>query len=294
MTLPSVSRAVVVSALLVSVGVASCSRSSGPRRTVTAARAPIAGAFGSAGASLSFRLDLPDTDTPPYPAIVIGHGSGEVRKEACRSLAGAWIRRGFGVLCYDKRGVGESGGVYRSVGLLNSHELIPELARDMAAAVEYLRDRGDVDPQRIGLMGGSQAGWVIPQAARLSKAAFTIVLVGPAVTVGEEIYFSKFAEETTTPLSKLADLLTKYDGPRGFDPQDDLEANRMPGLWLLAGADRSIPTPESVAVLDALIIRGKPYVRKVYPGADHGLHGINIWPDVDDFLARRVGFGALR
>ena len=115
-----------------------------------------------------------------------------------------------------------------------------------------------------------------------------ILLVGPTVSVGEEIYFSKFAEETTTPLARLQGLLKKYTGPRGFDPRPELEALDIPGLWLLGGVDRSIPTPETVAILDELIASGKPYTRIIYPKADHSLRGAAIWPDIDRWLEANV------
>ena len=68
----------------------------------------------------------------------------------------------------------------------------------------------------------------------------------------------------------------------------DLEALDIPGLWLLAGSDRSIPTPETVAILDDLIAAGKPYERVVYPKADHSLRGTAIWPDIDRWLDANV------
>jgi pimeloyl-ACP methyl ester carboxylesterase len=276
--------AVVVSAVVA----ASCSRSGGSRRSPgqPVDRSPVTGLLENGDVRLSYRFEPPPDAPAPFPAVVIGHGSGEVRKNACWSLASNLLRRGFGVFCYDKRGVGESTGTYTSVGPINSHEVVPDLASDMAAGVRFLRARQDVDANRIGLAGGSQAGWIIPLAAKLSRANFMIILVGPTVTVGEEIYYSRFAEETTTPLQTLVGILPNYKGPRGFDPRPDLEEIATPGLWLLGGADRSIPTPETVAILDALIASGKPYTRKVYPGAGHGLQGVNIWPDVDDWLRR--------
>ena len=106
-----------------------------------------------------------------------------------------------------------------------------------------------------------------------------ILLVGPTVSVGEEIYYSKFAEETTTPFNELSAILAKYTGPRGYDPRPVLETLNVPGLWLLGEADRSIPTIETVAILDDLKARGRPFTRIVYPGAGHNLSG--------EFLAGR-------
>ncbi|MEZ5319428.1 MAG: alpha/beta fold hydrolase [Vicinamibacterales bacterium] len=265
-----------------------CSRTHGPR-LARPDGGPITGYLTSQGVRLSYRYDVPSRGVAPFPAVVIGHGSGETRKEACRSMGDRLLDRGYAVLCYDKRGVGDSTGVYASVGPVDSHERIPDLAWDMVAGVKFLRSRREVDRNRVGLVGGSQAGWVIPHAARLAEADFMIILVGPTVTVGEEIYYSGFAEGTTTPLARLRDVLDGYTGPRGFDPRPDLEALDVPGLWLLAGADRSIPTDASVRILDELIAQGKPYHRKIYPGAGHGLQGVNVWPDVDQFLSMLGG-----
>ncbi len=47
-------------------------------------------------------------------------------------------------------------------------------AAEVAAAMDYLTARADVDPERIGLYGGSQAGWVVPKVAARREVAFVI------------------------------------------------------------------------------------------------------------------------
>jgi dienelactone hydrolase len=166
----------------------------------------------------------------------------------------------------------------------NSERMFADLASDMAAGVAHLRSLSDMDAKRIGLMGPSQAGWIIPVAARLARPQFMVIVVGPTVTVGEEIYFSRFAEGTTTPLAELSDVLKTFKGPHGFDPRPVLEEVTTPGLWLLGGADRSIPTPDTIAILDALIAKGRPFSRVVFPDADHSMRGANMWPEIDRWL----------
>src|SRR5262245_53879280 len=181
---------------------------------------------------LSYQLDTP-AGKPPFPAVVIGHGSGETRKEMCRGLANGMLQRGYATLCYDKRGVGDSTGVYVNIGITGSEDRFALLASDMEAGVRFLRERSDIDARRVGLLGPSQAGWIIPIAAGRIRAAFMILLVGPTVSVGEEIYYSKFAEGTSTPTAELSAILATYTGPRGFDPRPVLETLDVPGLWLL-------------------------------------------------------------
>ena len=72
---------------------------------------------------------------------------------------------GYVVLTYDKRGVGASKGVYQE---FPSDRNVENLAGDAIGAVRVLAARKDVDPSRVGLVGASQAGWIIPRAAARS------------------------------------------------------------------------------------------------------------------------------
>ena len=139
------------------------------------------GTFPSGDICLGYTLDLP-SGSGPFPAIVFGHGSGRATRDEARGLASRLVAAGFAVLRYDKRGVGESTGVYEGVGVGNATRVLGLLADDMAAGVAFLRTRPEIDPRRIGLMGVSQAGWIIPLAAqRAPNVAFMVLVVGPTV-----------------------------------------------------------------------------------------------------------------
>jgi pimeloyl-ACP methyl ester carboxylesterase len=86
------------------------------------------------------------------------------------------LRHGVALLAYDKRGVGGSGGDWRTAG-------VPELAGDVEQAVQWLKRRTEIDPGQIGLLGLSEGGWVAPLAAtRSADVAFVVTLSGPAIT----------------------------------------------------------------------------------------------------------------
>jgi pimeloyl-ACP methyl ester carboxylesterase len=252
---------------------------------------PAGRTFPSGDIRIGYTLDLP-SGSGPFPAIVFGHGSGRSTRDEARGLGGRMVSAGFAVLRYDKRGVGESGGVYEGVGPINGERVLSLLADDMAAGVAFLGTRPEIDSRRIGLMGVSQAGWVIPLAARRApSAAFMVLVVGPTVSVGLEIFYSDLAERTAVPLEQVYPQLTEFRGPAGFDPRPTLEAISTPGLWLLGEQDRSIPTPHTVAVLAELRAAGRPYRWIVYPGAGHGMTDaatgapVDYLSDVIEFLA---------
>jgi pimeloyl-ACP methyl ester carboxylesterase len=218
---------------------------------------------------LSYALDLPPGQGP-FPAIVFGHGSGQTTKDEAMAVKSRMTQAGFAVLRYDKRGVGDSTGTYEGVGIANGERMLGLLADDMAAGVAFLRTRPEIDGSRIGLMGISQAGWIMPlAAARAPDVRFMILVVGPTVSVGIENYYSDLAEGTTTSFDELSARLLEYQGPPGFDPRPTLERLDVPGLWLLGAQDRSIPTRETVAILEELSRAGRPYRWVVYPDYGH-------------------------
>ena len=152
------------------------------------------------------------------------------------------------------------------------------LAADADGAVLAVRSHPEVDADRVGFYGASQAGWVVPLAdARLSQpVAFTALVDGPAVTTGEEEVWSKAAgEEEDGPLTaeKKAEATQELHdaGPSGFDPAPYIERMSTPGLWLYGGADKSIPTDRSVQILSRLKRAGKDFTIVVFPNAGHGL-----------------------
>ncbi len=134
--------------------------------------------FESDGATISARLDLPD-GPGPHPAIVLLHGSGSDAGTEYLYNGDFFAAHGIAALVYDKRGTGRSGGEYTF-----DYE---QLARDALAAVAMLRSRDDIDPDRIGLAGYSQGGWVAPLAASLiDDIRFVVVSYGMIESAVEE------------------------------------------------------------------------------------------------------------
>lgn len=113
----------------------------------------------------------------PFPAVVLIRGSGESSRGNAwtESLVAVLLDEGVGVLVPDKRGSGRSGGDWRTADF-------GDLADDALAGVRYLAARPDVAADRIGVMGLSQGGQIVPvAAARSDSVAFAIDVVGAAV-----------------------------------------------------------------------------------------------------------------
>jgi dienelactone hydrolase len=236
-----------------------------------AARLPLVSetaTFRSAGTRLVGRLLRPP-GTGPFPAVVIVPGSVPANRDTYDLWALFYAAHGFAVLTYDKRGVGASGGRYIRDA---TDDNMRNLAADAIAGVDWLRRRSDVSPLRIGLSGGSQAGWVIELAAARSHAVgFAALQSGPAMSVGRQLAYSALTQQgAAAPTDDQ--VRAGLDGvpDSGFDPKPILAALQIPVLWQLGSVDERMHTPETVADLAAIDSGGRFTVR-VYAGGAHSL-----------------------
>ncbi len=161
--------------------------------------------FHNADITLAGTLTLPRTGAP-HPAVVMITGSGPQNRDEelfgfklFQVIADHLTRNGVAVLRYDDRGVGGSTG---SVSQATSEDF----AADVIAAVDLLKNRNDIHPARIGLMGHSEGGIVAPIAASQSDdIAFMILMAGTSVT-GAEIIFEQSAAITRTTGASEAEI----------------------------------------------------------------------------------------
>ena len=224
--------------------------------------------FESHGARLAGTLRVP-TAEGSHPALVWVHGSGEEARDTTSRYYTDLLDPRLAVLTFDKRGVGKSQG--RCCPL--DFNL---LADDVVAAVDALRSRDDIDDERIGLLGLSQGGWIIPVAATKSDdVSFAVVLSGPAVSVGEEgLYSGLTGDEGCAPSGTppaLVSRLVREAKPSEFDPRPYLARLDIPVLWLYGANDMSQPVEKDLTVIEPLRRRGKEFEIAVFPDADHAL-----------------------
>jgi len=111
-------------------------------------------------------------DSPgPHPAIVLLHGSGSrqsYNKWFYRIHTNTFVRRGFTVLSYSKRGTEIGSDAYKLVTFQN-------LIADGVAAVSMLHSRPDIIHDQIGLFGVSESGWFTPEIAQTAEGIAFII-----------------------------------------------------------------------------------------------------------------------
>lgn len=227
------------------------------------------------GTKLAGRLSLPNSHVP-VPAFMGLHGSEQGTRDnfGAKVMAHYMISRGFAILNYDKRGVGDSEGLYQEAA---SPANLQRHANDAIAGVEYLAARPEIDAKRIGLIGFSQAGWVIPLAASQSKTiSHIVILSGPVESTFQEDVFSSYTNDGDTATNyedaKITQQLRDLK-PGGFDPIPIIAELNQPGLWLWGSVDKSVPVTFSAENLQALIDSGKNnFSYEIFLNGDHNLN----------------------
>jgi pimeloyl-ACP methyl ester carboxylesterase len=189
-----------------------------------------------------------------FPAVAMVHGSGPQAREEFQVFSAYCVLLGIAVLADDKRGVGQSGGTYP--GERASDSTVDVLARDAQAEARYLARLREVDPARVGLLGDSQAGWIIALAAARERAVrWAVPLVGPTVTVDETDRWGELAGKSqTAPNGTFDEMLAQVRaaGPGGFDPRPPLRKLGIPVHWVFGDDDRNVPTRLCISALEAL------------------------------------------
>lgn len=135
--------------------------------------------FYSRGVLICGTIHIPERTKPdkPLPAVVMSHGMANNRDEADQhSYLGDRLEEvGYVVLRFDFRGCGLSGAP-RGQMLIGT-----EWPQDLRAAITYLENRPEVDPERIAAIGSSWGGGVtIFTAAVDRRIRCAVSLAAPA------------------------------------------------------------------------------------------------------------------
>lgn len=232
--------------------------------------------FVSEGVSLAGTVFTPNNI---QAAVVIVHGSGQEKRMI--NFATILANNGIAVLTYDKRGVGKSAGVYAGpeVGTNNvDFSNLNLLSLDASAAVNTLSKFLSNDQISIGLIGGSQAGWIIPLTAEKNKRVkFMTIFSGALITVKEQLRFQFYTNgdknfwDTHSEEEARKHVFNDPDKYEFIDtnPNDVLSKLSIPGIWIFGGKDIQVPVKLSIEYLDILKSKGKHYEYKLFPNLGH-------------------------
>lgn len=134
-------------------------------------------------------LAWPESVDGPVGVVVFVHGDGPVDATSDGFYQAIWeslAAAGYASLSWSKPGVDGSTGSWLDQSL-------SDRAAEVGAALDWVAAQPGIDPDRIGLWGASQAGWVVPAVAAERDVAFAI-LVSPAISWLRQGRFNLLAE----------------------------------------------------------------------------------------------------
>ena len=132
--------------------------------------------FSSAGNELYGTLILPDEGAGPFPVAIFVHGDGAAPADYHGYYPPMWsalAARGIASFSWDKPGIGDSTGNWLAQDM-------EDRADEVVAAYRHLSGLQEVAANRVGVIGFSQAGWVLPRLATQQWADY-MIFVSPAV-----------------------------------------------------------------------------------------------------------------
>ncbi len=210
-------------------------------------------------------FEAPRGDLPPL--VVMSHGGPTSATTAGFRLEKQyWTSRGFGVVDVNYRGSTGYGRAYRNAlggrwGIVDTDDCI--------AAANFLVNRGDVDPDRLTIRGGSAGGYTT-----LCALTFHDVFAAGASYFGVADC-AALAEHTHKFESRYLDgLIGPYPQAEALyrerSPVYHTDQLSTPMLILQGLDDKVVPPDQAEQMVSALKDKGIPHAYVAIPGEGHG------------------------
>ncbi len=233
----------------------------------------------------------PEAPAGETPVVVDVHGGPESQRRPSFSPVKQYLlAHGYAVFEPNVRG---STGYGRAYTHLDDVEKRMDSVADLEAAVEWLADRPEVDPDRIVAKGGSYGGFMVLAALteypELWAAGVDVVGIANFVTFLENTgsWRRELREAEYGSLEADRELLEE------ISPINHIENVEAP-LFVLHGAnDPRVPVGEAEQVAERATEQGVPVRKLVFDDEGHGItkleNRIEAYGEIVAFLDEHVG-----
>ena len=215
----------------------------------------------------------PDHEAPAGerpPLLVLSHGGPTANASTGLDPSKHFLAsRGIAIVDVDYGGSTGYGRAYRRL-LDESWGKVD--VEDCVAAALFLADRGDVDRDRLAIMGGSAGGFTTLAALAFQDvfaAGISLFGVGDLELLAAEThkFESRYLDRLVGPLPEAQ---PRY---RERSPIYALDQIRCPVLVLQGLDDRVVTPANAEAIVQALAENGIPYAYLAFEGEGHGFRG---------------------
>jgi dipeptidyl aminopeptidase/acylaminoacyl peptidase len=225
------------------------------------------------------------------PLIVISHGGPTGSTAASFSLGiQYWTSRGFSVVDVNYGGSSGYGRAYRQ--RLNGQWGVVDV-QDCINAARYLIERGEADPQRLIVRGGSAGGYTTLVALTMFKffaagaSHFGISDLEP-FAIDTHKFESRYLDRLIGPYPEAKELY------RQRSPIHYINQISCPMILFQGLEDKVVPPSQAEMMAKALQEKGLPYAYLAFEGEQHGFRKADTIQRTAEaelyFYARVFGF----
>ncbi|MFC4449285.1 alpha/beta hydrolase family protein [Halorussus aquaticus] len=231
-----------------------------------------------------------DAEDGATPVIVDIHGGPESqRRPSFHPVKQYFLNRGY---AYFEPNVRGSAGYGKAYTHLDDVEKRMDSVADIEAGVQWLRDRPEIDPDRVVAMGGSYGGFMVLAALTeypdLWAAGVDIVGIANFVTFLENTgdWRREHREAEYGSLEDDREFL------ESISPSNKAENIAAPLMVLHGANDPRVPVGEAEQIADVVAEQGVPVEKLIFDDEGHGFskleNRIEAYTSVAEFLDEHV------
>ncbi|MFN6516771.1 MAG: S9 family peptidase [Nostoc sp. CreGUA01] len=228
------------------------------------------------------------------PTVLLVHGGPWVRDTWGLDPEAQWLaNRGYAVLQVNYRGSTGYGKAFLNAG---NREWAAKMHDDLIDAVNWLREKGICDPQKIAIMGGSYGGYATLVGLTFTPEVFAagVDIVGPSnlITLIETI--PPYWEPLKAMLyHRVGNLETEAEFLKSRSPLFFADKIQKPLLIGQGANDPRVKQSESDQIVNAMQQAGLPVQYVLYPDEGHGFarpeNRLHFFAIAEEFLAKYLG-----
>lgn len=228
--------------------------------------------------------------TPP-PLVVMAHGGPDWQSfDDFQPLRQALAEAGIAVLAPNFRGSTGFGWEFLAA---NRKDWGGGDLKDLVSGVRHLAARGEIDPERAGITGGSYGGFLTlialtktPEVWKAGVEAYGM----PDLILDYEIAYTRFKDWYET---QMGNPKTHRELFRDRSAINFLKDMKAPLLIFQGANDTNVPLAESELIYKKLKKRKHPVELVVYPDEGHGftrrVNRLDYYSRTVEFFSRHLG-----
>ena len=199
-----------------------------------------------------------------FPTVIAFQGADTMAENTIAGAAGSFVARGMAYVALDFPG---QGGALR----LHDRHLPADTERVLAAIIDYLQTRPEVDATRVGVHGISMGGWGAPRAASGEPRIKAVCVAAGSFDLGADLfdYYPPIQDRVRWIIGArdLADARKKLRDYTLAGRADRIECALLVGY----GADDRIMDPQGAYRLYQAAVNAK---RDMLAGLGHPQHNV--------------------